>query len=68
MGTNVELPKGFSLPNLPGRELSKGGGSLQDPSDTWESFIPWIKGNTKLEIWLWGSKFTGCSTLIHSLT
>lgn len=51
----------MSLPNL---ERPGGAGTARDyktsgrdASNSWQSVIPWVKSNTKLEIWLKGSTF-----------
>ncbi|KAF9690869.1 hypothetical protein EKO04_011110 [Ascochyta lentis] len=62
MRTNFTLPEGLSFPNL----LSKGfdefgapdgkGNGPQAFDDTleWDNIIPWLKANTKMQIWLKG--------------
>lgn len=62
-GVKFELPAGMTLPNLAGLSASSGnsgGGrsynhSGRDASNSWASVIPWVKKNTKLEVWLKGS-------------
>jgi (S)-2-hydroxy-acid oxidase len=66
VGKKFELPEGLDLPNVSSpfgdgstnaavavRTYNFGG---RDSSNSWESVIPWVKKNTKLEIWLKGSK------------
>lgn len=65
-GVKFELPEGMHLPNLssPSNDEASGPSSHvrsykfsgRDPSNSWESVIPWVKANTKLEIWLKGSE------------
>jgi (S)-2-hydroxy-acid oxidase len=66
VGKKFQLPEGMDLPNL-SAALSLGKSSPsgpvrsyifegRDPSNSWESVIPWVKKNTNLEIWLKGSK------------
>lgn len=63
-GVKFELPDGMTLPNLASMSASSGnsdGGrsynhSGRDASNSWTSVIPWVKKNTKLEIWLKGSE------------
>lgn len=67
-GVRFELPQNMSLPNLsdpidtnkPGSEKTAVVRSYKysgrDASNSWQSVIPWVKANTKLEIWLKGSK------------
>ncbi|KAL6249595.1 hypothetical protein RBB50_003448 [Rhinocladiella similis] len=63
-GQQFELPEGIHLPNLsspspdgsqsssaPVRSYKYAG---RDSSNSWESVIPWVRRNTKLEIWLKG--------------
>lgn len=62
MRSNFTLPKGMSFPNL----LSKGqdefgapdgknnGPQAFDDTLEWEEIIPWLKANTKMQIWLKG--------------
>lgn len=64
----VELGPGQSLPNFPGDEIIDEDGkvkyvpmrsykiAVRDTSPSWETFIPWLKENTSLEIWLKGSR------------
>lgn len=63
----VELGPDQSLPNFPGDEVIGEDGqvklvplrsykiAVRDMSPSWDTFIPWIKENTSLEIWLKGS-------------
>lgn len=67
-GIKFEMPEGLSLPNLalPSDSVMVTGtgptvvrsykDSGRDTSNSWTSVIPWVKANTKLEIWLKGSK------------
>lgn len=62
MRTNFTLPENMSFPNL----LSNGSDEFLDPDakvngpqafdDTleWEEIIPWLRANTKMQIWLKG--------------
>lgn len=62
MRSNFTLPKGMSFPNL----LSEGqdefgapdgknnGPQAFDDTLEWEEIIPWLKANTKMQIWLKG--------------
>ena len=55
---NFTLPEGLSFPNLEdgaGKPVTSHHHNLRDASNNWESMIPWIKENTKLEVWLKGS-------------
>ena len=66
----LQLPDPLCLPNLKGEEYTDANGQKhiapvrtfynpgRDPSNSWETVIPWVKANTKLEIWLKGSKLT----------
>ena len=64
-GKKFELPEHLSLPNLAPQKTqdgkTKGARSYhtngRDPSVSWQSAIPWVKQNTKLEVWLKGGKF-----------
>ncbi|KAH8883207.1 S-2-hydroxy-acid oxidase [Thozetella sp. PMI_491] len=63
---HLELPEGLSLPNLQSEVVTDSDGKTtvvparthhvpgRDPSNSWESVIPWVKANTNLEIWLKG--------------
>ncbi|KAL2205989.1 FMN-dependent dehydrogenase [Sarocladium strictum] len=61
-GKKFELPEHLSLPNLAPQATASGqtAGARsyhtngRDPSVSWQSAIPWVKQNTKLEIWLKG--------------
>ncbi len=66
VGKKFELPEGMDLPNL-SSALSLGKATPvgprrsyvfdgRDPSNSWESVIPWVKQHTKLEIWLKGGE------------
>ncbi|KAJ5289213.1 Oxidase [Penicillium angulare] len=48
----VQLPSNMNLPNLGGVRSHHNPG--RDASNSWASAIPWVKANTKLEIWLKG--------------
>ncbi|CAK7221659.1 hypothetical protein SEUCBS140593_004640 [Sporothrix eucalyptigena] len=62
----LELPDSLCLPNLKGEEYVDSAGVKytkpvrtfynpgRDPSNTWESVIPWVRSHTKLDIWLKG--------------
>ncbi|XXH00788.1 hypothetical protein Hte_007139 [Hypoxylon texense] len=65
-GTKVELGPNQSLPNFPGDAYIDESGNtkykplrsykiaVRDTAQSWQTFIPWIKANTSLEIWLKG--------------
>ena len=53
---DFDLPPNLSLPNLPESANKSHRIPGRDPSNSWESVIPWIKKNTSLEIWLKGGK------------
>ncbi|EXJ82091.1 (S)-2-hydroxy-acid oxidase [Capronia coronata CBS 617.96] len=65
-GVKFELPETMSLPNLSdsmdANSLASGKATVvrsykhsgRDASNSWQSVIPWVKTNTKLEIWLKG--------------
>ncbi|KAK5063413.1 hypothetical protein LTR69_004119 [Exophiala sideris] len=65
-GVQFELPENMSLPNLSDPTDAKKlvtektaavrsyKYSGRDASNSWQSVIPWVKANTKLEIWLKG--------------
>lgn len=72
----MELPDHLSLPNLTGLSATAENPNAQndgkvrsyhfvgrDASNSWHSVIPWVKANTKLEIWLKGSEFYCRSSL-----
>ena len=60
------LPEGLSFPNLQGPASKDKDGQvksepvrshhhgMRDASNAWDTVIPWVKANTKLEIWLKG--------------
>lgn len=64
----IQLSEPLCLPNFTGEEYTDANGQKQiapvrtfynpgrNPGNSWESVIPWVKANTKLEIWLKGSK------------
>jgi hypothetical protein len=70
----LKLPDHLTLPNLEGGHYTDSNGDIQplpqrshhnpgkDASLSWENAIPWVKANTKLEIWLKGGK----SLISHS--
>lgn len=62
----LKLPETLSLPHLEGDSYTEGDTVKsvsthsyhhpgRDPSNSWQSIIPWVKANTKLDIWLKGS-------------
>ncbi|KAI1375626.1 S-2-hydroxy-acid oxidase [Hypoxylon crocopeplum] len=65
-GPKVELGPNQSLPNFPGDAYVDEDGTtkykplrsykiaVRDTAQSWQTFIPWIKANTSLEIWLKG--------------
>lgn len=65
---HLELPAHLSLPNLQGgTHVNESGETCEtsdrshhhpgrDPSNNWATVIPWVKANTRLQIWLKGSK------------
>ena len=70
------LPEGMSFPNLEGPTyIDKDGNTkmepvtthhhnMRDATNSWESVIPWVKQNTKLEVWLKGSMLFTCLLII----
>lgn len=57
---SFNLPEGMTFPNLEspdGRPVTTHHHNLRDASNDWETMIPWVKENTRLEIWLKGSMF-----------
>ncbi|KAJ5225901.1 hypothetical protein N7468_007126 [Penicillium chermesinum] len=51
---HFKLPDHLSLANLPAGANSSHHHPGRDASNSWASCIPWVKENTKLEIWLKG--------------
>lgn len=71
------LPDHMQLPNLappPNSEAVNSKAPVRtynfagrDPSNSWQSVIPWVKANTRLEIWLKGSEWDPTRHLVERL-